>query len=161
MAHHGPGVGKKVDWPANAMSSRYNEGVAARIKISQGSIGYVEYGIAKRSGLPMASLENRMGQYVRPSDASGTVSLANTSGQMPSNLRLFIPDPDGKDTYPIVTYTWLLVYRSYTDPIKAEKIKRFIDWGLSEGQAFAPLYGYAPLPQPIAALAKAALADVR
>ena len=72
------------------MSSRYNEGVAAKIKYAKGSIGYVEYGIAKRSGLSMASLENKNGVYVRPSDTSGTVTLANTSDQMPANLRLFI-----------------------------------------------------------------------
>ncbi|BBO82171.1 phosphate-binding protein [Desulfosarcina ovata subsp. sediminis] len=157
----GPGVGKKIDWPANSMSSRYNEGVAARIKYSQGSIGYVEYGIAKRSGLSMASLENRAGDYVTPSDTSGTVTLANTSVRMPPNLRLFIPDPDGRNSYPIVTYTWLLVYRTYADPDKADKVKRFLRWGLSEGQKFAPEYGYAPLPQPVAALALDALADVR
>lgn len=156
----GPGVGKKVDWPANSMSSRYNEGVAARIKYSQGSIGYVEYGIAKRAGLRMASLENRMGTYVRPDDTSGTVTLANTSAQMPPSLRLFITDPDGSDSYPIVTYSWMLVYRDYVDPVKAERVKRFLNWGLSQGQQFAAEYGYAPLPPPIAALALDALADV-
>jgi phosphate transport system substrate-binding protein len=30
---------------------------------------------------------------------------------LPENLRLFLPDPEGKDAYPIVTYTWLLAYR--------------------------------------------------
>ena len=156
----GPGVGKKIDWPANSMASRYNEGVAAKIKYSKGSIGYVEYGIAKRSGLSMASLENKMGAFVKPSDASGTTTLANTSARMPANLRLFIPDPDGEDSYPIVTYTWLLVYQTYRDPAKAERVKRFVRWGLSEGQKFAPEYGYAPLPQPVATLAIDALSDV-
>ena len=156
----GPGVGKKVDWPANSMSSRYNEGVAARIKYAQGSIGYVEYGIAKRSGLTMATLENKFGYYVQPGDGSGTVTLANTSTQMPPDLRLFIPDPDGKDSYPIVTYTWILVYRAYGNPAQAEKIKRFLHWGLSEGQKFATEYGYSPLPKPVTVLALDALAEV-
>jgi phosphate transport system substrate-binding protein len=156
----GPGVGKKVDWPANSMSSRYNEGVAAKIKYAKGSIGYVEYGIAKRSGIAMASLENKTGVFITPSDDAGTITLANTSTQMPSNLRMFIPDPDGNDSYPIVTYTWILVYQFYADPDKAEKVKRFLNWGLVEGQKFAPEYGYAPLPQPVAALAIDALAGV-
>ena len=156
----GPGVGKKVDWPANSMASRYNEGVAAKIKYAKGSIGYVEYGIAKRSGLAMASLENKTGDYVTPSDSAGTITLDNTYTQMPPNLRMFIPDPDGEDSYPIVTYTWILVYQSYADPDKAEKVKRFLNWGLVEGQKFAPEYGYAPLPQPVAGLALDALVDV-
>jgi phosphate transport system substrate-binding protein len=156
----GPGVGKKVDWPGNSMASRYNEGVAAKIKHSWGSIGYVEYGIAKRAGLSMAVLENKLGQYVKPTDAIGTSTLANTSTQMPQNLRLFIPDPDGKDSYPIVTYTWLLLYKSYADKAKAEKVKQFVNWGLTQGQAYAAEYGYAPLPPPVAAAALSALATI-
>jgi len=156
----GPGVGKKVDWPGNSMASRYNEGVAAKIKHSWGSIGYVEYGIAKRAGLSMAVLENKLGQYVKPTDASGTSTLANTSTQMPQNLRLFIPDPDGKDSYPIVTYTWLLLYKSYADKAKAEKVKQFVNWGLTQGQTYAAEYGYAALPPPVAAAALSALATI-
>ncbi|WP_419661754.1 PstS2: phosphate-binding protein PstS [Desulfosarcina variabilis str. Montpellier] len=157
----GPGVGKKVDWPANSMASRYNEGVAAKIKYAKGSIGYVEYGIAKRSGLAMAGLENKAGGVVTPSDNAGTITLANTSTQMPPNLRMFIPDPDGNDSYPIITYSWILIYQSYADPDKADRVKRFLNWGLVEGQKFAPEYGYAPLPQPVAALALDALTDVQ
>ncbi len=156
----GSGVGKKVDWPGNAMGGRYNEGVAVKIRYSVGSIGYVEYGIAKRAGLAMATLENRMGQYVQPDDMSGTVTLANTSSQMPPNLRMFIPDPDGTTSYPIVTYTWLLLYRNYSDPGKSEKVKQFTSWALSEGQKFASEYGYAPLPQSVAASALEALSTV-
>ena len=44
----GLGVGTQVDWPGSAMTARGNEGVAGLIKISQNSIGYVEYGFAQR-----------------------------------------------------------------------------------------------------------------
>jgi phosphate transport system substrate-binding protein len=157
----GPGVGKKVDWPGNSMASRYNEGVAAKIKYSWGSIGYVEYGIAKRAGLAMAALENKEGQYVRPTNEIGTTTLANTSPQMPANLRMFLPDPGGRDSYPIVTYTWLLLYKSHSDKAKAMKVKQFVNWGLTEGQKFAAEYGYTPLPEPIAAAALKALAAMQ
>ncbi len=157
----GLSVGKKVDWPGNSMASRYNEGVAAKIKYSWGSIGYVEYGIAERAGLAMAALENKAGLYVEPTDESGTNTLANTSTQMPPNLRMFLPDPEGTDSYPIVTYTWLLLFQSYADKTKAARVKQFVQWGLTEGQNFAPEYGYAPLPEPVAAAALKALAEVR
>ena len=65
----GLGVGKLVEWPASAMLASGNEGVAARIKISEGSIGYVEYGFAKRLGLPMAVLQNKAGKFVSPDDS--------------------------------------------------------------------------------------------
>jgi phosphate transport system substrate-binding protein len=157
---NGPGVGKKIDWPGNSMASRFNEGVAAKVKYSWGSIGYVEYGIAKRAGLSMAVVENKMGEYVKPTDTSGTATLANTSTQMPQNLRLFIPDPDGRDSYPIITYTWLLLYKSYADKGKAERVKQFVNWGLTQGQKYAAEYGYAPLPQPVVAAALNALTTI-
>ena len=53
----GLGVGKLIAWPNKTMLATGNEGVAARIKISEGAIGYVEYGFAKRLGLPMAALQ--------------------------------------------------------------------------------------------------------
>jgi phosphate transport system substrate-binding protein len=160
-SEQGPGVGKKVDWPGNSMASRYNEGVAMRIKYSWGSIGYVEYGIAKRAGLAMATLENKAGQYVRPNDESGTITLANTSTEMPANLRMFLPDPGGTNSYPIVTYTWLLLYKTYSNEAKAAQVKQFVNWGLTEGQTYAAEYGYAPLPEPVAASALKALAAVQ
>jgi phosphate transport system substrate-binding protein len=50
----GPGVGRLLQWPSTAMAARGNAGVAGRIKLSKGAIGYVEHGIARRAGLPMA-----------------------------------------------------------------------------------------------------------
>ena len=91
-----------IAWPGNAMVAPGNEGVAGRIKISKGAIGYVEYGMAQRAGLPMAWLENKAGQFIQPHGGSGLATLLNVD--MPENLRVFFPDPDGKDSYPIVTY---------------------------------------------------------
>ncbi len=58
----GPGTGKQIDWPGGAMTGSGNEGVAQKVKISHGAIGYMEYGFARRLGLPMATLENRAGE---------------------------------------------------------------------------------------------------
>ena len=70
------GAGTLVDWPGRAMTARGNEGVAATILNSEYSIGYVEYGFAKRLGLSMALLQNRDGQFVAPALASGQAALA-------------------------------------------------------------------------------------
>jgi phosphate transport system substrate-binding protein len=93
----GPGTDKKVDWPGNSMAARYNEGAAAKIRHSWDSIGYVEYGIAKRAGLNMAIPENHAGSFVQPDDESDIITLARNSSIMPTNLRLFPPDPEGVD----------------------------------------------------------------
>ena len=46
-------MGTRVDWRGMAMLAPGNEGVAGRIKLAEGAIGYVEYHFAKRLGLPI------------------------------------------------------------------------------------------------------------
>ena len=92
----GPGIGEKVVWPQHVMLANGNEGVAGEVQRDIGTIGYVEYGIAKKIGLGMAVLENKAGKYIEPTGSSGLDTLIQT--KMPANLRLFIPDPDGADS---------------------------------------------------------------
>ena len=136
----GPGVGRAIAWPSHPMMAPGNEGVAGRIKNSKGAIGYVEYGFAQRAGLPMAWLENKAGQFIQPRGDSGTATLLNV--EMPENLRIFFPDPDGKDSYPIVTSSWLLLYKHYDDQHRAAALKQYTKWCLTEGQAFNEALGY-------------------
>jgi phosphate transport system substrate-binding protein len=157
----GPGTGKTVDWPGVSMTARGNEGVAGRIKRSWGSLGYVEYGFAKRLGLPMVHLQNQAGAFVEPTMNSGQAALAANVGQIPSNLRVFLPDPEGKDSYPIVTFTWLLLHDQYPDQRKATALKGFVNWALTDGQRYSGDEGYIPLPADVAALARAAVDRVR
>jgi phosphate transport system substrate-binding protein len=156
----GPGVGYMIDWGSRAMRARGNEGVAALIKIGEGTIGYVEYGFAKKLGLSMASLQNKAGQYVAPGDRSGQAALLGNVKQMPENLRLYVPDPDGVDSYPIVSLSWLLLYDRYADHQKSAALKRFVAWGLSSGQSYSADLGYIALPAEIASLSRAALARI-
>ncbi len=153
----GPGVGNLVDWRGAAMLARGNEGVAGRIRGSEDSIGYVEYHFAKRLGLPMAQLQNKAGRYVEPGERAGQIALAQSVSRMPPNLRLFLPDPDGEDAYPIVSYTWLLLYDRYPDRDKVAALRKFVTWGLTEGQAHSRDLGYIPLPPEIATLSLAAV----
>jgi phosphate transport system substrate-binding protein len=153
----GPGVGNLVDWRGTAMLARGNEGVAGRIKVSESSIGYVEYHFAKRLGLSMAHVQNKAGRYVAPGEQGGQAALAANVKQMPSNLRLFLPDPEGEESYPIVTFSWLLLYESYPNPAKVSALKKFLTWGLTTGQGYSRELGYIPLPAEVASLSLAAL----
>ena len=73
------------------------------------------------------------------------------------NLRLFLPDPDGPESYPIVTFSWLLLHERYADRDKAAALKKFVSWGLTQGQALSRDLGYIPLPPEVAALSLAAV----
>jgi phosphate transport system substrate-binding protein len=93
----------------------------------------------------MATLENKAGQFVAPNDQSASKTLEAV--QLPENLRAFISDPEGNEAYPIVTYTWLLARKQYSDPAKAKAVEAMVEYGLTEGQKVAPELGYVPLPQ--------------
>jgi phosphate transport system substrate-binding protein len=159
-AEEGPGIGKQIDWPGGAMTARGNEGVAHKVKISQGSIGYMEYGFARRLGLPIAVLENKAGNFVKADADSGRAALAAAT-EWPDNLRLFLPDPEGPASYPIVSLSWILLYNKYPEPEKAAALKAALTWALTDGQPIAEEMGYIPLPESIAAKATEAVASIQ
>ena len=138
------GEGKTVEWPTG-VGAKGNEGVTAQILQTEGSIGYIEYGYAKQQEIPTATLENQSGNYVAPSTESSASALEATT--LPENLRAFVSDPEGEESYPIVTYTWLLAYQNYDDPNKLQALKDVVNWSLTDGQAYAEELGYIPLPE--------------
>jgi phosphate transport system substrate-binding protein len=152
------GSGKQVTWPVG-VSGKGNDGVTALIKQTPGAVGYVEYGYAANNKLTMASLQNKSGAFVAPTLQSGAATLSSVT--LPANLRAFITDPEGAGDYPIDTFTWLLVKKTYQDPAKAAAVKDFARYGLTEGQQAAPGLGYMPLPQVVADKVLAALSTVK
>jgi phosphate transport system substrate-binding protein len=152
------GTDKSVTWPVGA-GGKGNEGVTALIKQTPGTIGYVEYGYAVNNGLSMASLQNKAGNFVKPTDASGAATLAHV--EFPENLRIWPEDPTGNEDYPIATFTWLLLYKKYSDADKLKALKEFVTYGLVEGQKFSAELGYIPLPAAVVEKSKAALSTVQ
>jgi phosphate transport system substrate-binding protein len=141
------GEGTSVAWPTG-VAGKGNDGVTALIKQNKGAIGYVEYGYAKNNKLSFAALQNKAGEFATATTASGAATLATT--QFPANLlRAWPSDPDGKDSYPIATFTWLLLYKKYDNTQLAEAVKKFVNWGLTDGQKFAEDLGYIPLPKEV------------
>ncbi len=137
------GSDKTVDW-LTGIGGRGNEGVTALINQTQGSIGYVEYGYAIQNNLPVAALENQSGNFIAPTPESAAKTLEAV--KLPANLIAFITDPTGEQSYPIVTYTWLLTYDRYQNPDKAKALESFVNWALTEGQTYSAELGYIPLP---------------
>ena len=142
----GPGVGTTVKWPASDkfVASPKNDGVAATLRQTPGSIGYVEYAFAKFAKLEMAQLQNKAGQFVAPGGKGGEEALASV--KLPPDLRAWLPDPEGAQAYPIATYTWLLLYKKNSDPKKAAALRELVDYCLTEGQKMSAQMGYIPLP---------------
>ena len=140
-------AGKSVAWPVG-IGGKGNEGVTALIQQIPGAIGYVEYVYAKQNKLPMAALENKFGNYITPTPESVAETLEAV--KLPAdNLIAFITDPKDAQSYPIVTYTWLLTYHQYPNRVKAQALKNFIDWAVIDGQKSSLELGYIPLSQKV------------
>lgn len=137
------GKGTSVSWPTG-IGAKGNQGVSAQVQQTPGSIGYVEYAYATENNLPIASVENREGKFVLPTVAATKAALEGT--KYPEDFRVFIEDPDGASSYPIVGLTWLLVYRDTADKTKAAELKKFVNWALTEGQQYVEPLKYTPLP---------------
>jgi phosphate transport system substrate-binding protein len=152
------GEGTTVTWPTG-VAGKGNDGVTALVKQTPGAIGYVEYGYAKNNKLTFAQLQNKSGAFVAATAESGAATLNST--QFPSEiLRAWPSDPDAKDAYPISTFTWLLLYKKYDNKEILGALKKFVTYGLSDGQKFADELGYIPLPKEVAAKSEAALKSV-
>lgn len=148
------------EWPPNSVTATGNKGVAERIQKSPYSLGYIEYSFALEVGLKTAWLENKAGQFVRASIATGAAALESSLRQMPADGRQIIPDPVGEHAYPIVSYSWILVRKEQADREKAYLLRHLIYWGLNEGQFMARDNGYIPLPPPVAARAAEILSSM-
>jgi phosphate transport system substrate-binding protein len=108
----------------------------------------VELVYATQNKLSVAQLQNSSGNFVAPTAASATAAAEAAVAKLPANsdYRISIVNSGGADTYPITSFTWLLVYEKMSDPAKAKKLADFIRFGLTEGQKDAPALDYAPLP---------------
>ena len=155
------GRGKQVFWPTgDAWAGEGNDGVAHRILLEPGGIGYLELKYAQNAGLEYATLLNRDGHRVLPSVESVQEAERNTPPTPGTYLKPSIVNAPGESSYPIAGFTYLLVYRdlSHTDARKAKTLIAFLEWILGDGQSEAPKLHYASLPD---SLRRQVLEDVK
>ena len=145
------GKGTSVNWSVG-LGGKGNEGVAGIVKQSEGAIGYVEIAYAIQNKLPYALIRNKAGQYPEPSFDAVSAAAAGAAKNMPGDLRVMITDADGKGSYPICGFTWLLVYREMKDREKHGALVKFLHWAMTEGQTYAKDLYYAPLPKEVVKL---------
>ena len=139
------GKGASVKWPIG-LGGKGNEGVAGQVKTTPYTIGYVELAYAFENKLPYAFLKNKAGVFIEPSIKSTSAAAAAALKQMPADYRISLVNQPGKDAYPVVGFTWLLVYEKQKDPVKGKKLGEFLNWSMTKGQKMASPMLYAPLP---------------
>ncbi len=153
------GKGTSVNWPLG-LGGKGNEGVTGLVKQTPFSIGYVELIYALSNELPYADVKNVSGSFVKASLDSVTAAAAGFAQSMPDDFRVSITNAPGPDAYPISGMTWLLVYEKQKNTEKGQKMVKFLDWMMREGQKNAAALGYAPLPDAVIAKEHQALGKV-
>src|SRR2546427_552492 len=149
------GKGKLVAWPVGSGSPQ-NQGVANAVKGQVGAIGYVELAYVVQNSMSYAKVQNAAGIYVLPDLNSTAAAAASAAGSLPAGngdwSQVSITNATGATSYPISTFTYLLVYQEvnvYPNGMthaKAQALVAFLRWAISTGQTTAASLTYAPLP---------------
>jgi len=157
-----PGKGKELAWPVG-LGGKGNDGVTGLVKQTPGSIGYVELAYAVQNKLPFATIKNKDGQWVAPSLESVSDAAAGTVKTLPKNTdyRISIVNAPGKGSYPICSFTWLLVYKTQTDPVKGKKLVDFLNWYMKKGGSAAKDLLYAPLPSEMVKMLEKQVSEIK
>ncbi len=154
----GPGVGKSVNWPTG-IGSKGNPGVAFTIEQTPGALGYLEYSYTTKSQITTAVLENQAGHFIPPSIEGARAALQEA--ELPENLVAWVSDPKGSDSYPIVSFSWILCRKTYDEPAIGETLKKVLIYGVSEGQKYSQDLGYVPLPDSVAKRVRLAIESIK
>ena len=144
---NGPNKGTSVKWPVG-LGGKGNEGVAGMIRQIQGSLGYVELIYAVQNNINYGTVKNSSGDFVKASLQSVTAAAASMKS-MPADFRVSITNAPGKDSYPISSFTWLLIPQKSKDAAKGKMIADFLTWMLDSGEKMTADLTYAPLPDSV------------
>jgi phosphate transport system substrate-binding protein len=153
------GKGTSVKWPIG-LGGKGNEGVAGSIRQLEGSIGYVELIYAVQNKISYGSVRNSAGEFVKASLDSVTAAAA-AAPKMPADFRVSITNAPGKGSYPISSFTWLLIPAQSKDPAKGKILADFLNWMVTDGQKMTAALSFAPLPDSVAEKVKEAIKQVK
>jgi phosphate transport system substrate-binding protein len=130
-----------------ALPAEKNDGVAKRVSETQGAIGYVDFAHAREQKLSVADLRNQVGRFVAPSLEA--IAASGAACELGDDLRASLTDAPGEASYPIASFTYIIVYEQASDPLAGLRLARFLWWATHDGQKFGPSLGYATLPSEV------------
>jgi len=141
------GRGAAVKWPAaSSVGGKGNEGVAANVSRIKGSLGYVEYAYAKKNNIPVMALQNRNGKFVMPGDDTFAAAAAGADWFSVPGMGISLVNQPGDTSYPVVTASFILMYKQPADKAAAAEVLKFFDWAFKNGKQMALDLEYVPLP---------------
>ena len=143
----GPGSGSSPNWPTG-VGGKGNEGVAGLVRQMEGSIGYVELLYALQNKITFGQVKNASGNWVRASIDGVTAAAATAT--IPADYRVSITNAPGANSYPISSFTYLLIPAKTQDAAKRKVLVDLLSWIVKSGEPEASALSYAPLPPALA-----------
>ena len=134
-----------LDWPTG-IGAKGNDGVAATVARTRGSIGYVEYAHVRPHRLTYGKLVNRDGKAVAPTIAAFTAAAAGANWEGTPGFGVILTDQAGAEAWPVTSATFVLMHKQPTDPDAAREALKFFAWAYAKGGKMAEDLGYVPMP---------------
>lgn len=141
------GAGTSPNWPTG-VGGKGNEGVAGYTRQLPGAIGYVELIYALQNHISFGAIKNAAGNWVKGSIEGVTAAAA--SAKIPADFRVSITNAPGANSYPISSFTYLLIPTHPTNMANEKVIKDMLNWIITSGESEVSALSYAPLPKNVA-----------
>jgi phosphate transport system substrate-binding protein len=147
------GANDAVEWPVGVGGAK-NDGVAALVRQTSGSIGYVEYAYVMKTGIAYALVASKDATWPMPTAANFKAATAGADwAHAPGNYLLVLNQP-GANAWPITGATFILVYKDQPNPAKAAEVLKFFDYGYKSGDFNANDLFYVPLPASVKSMVR-------
>ncbi|HYL69187.1 MAG TPA: phosphate ABC transporter substrate-binding protein PstS [Candidatus Limnocylindria bacterium] len=154
------GKGTSVNWPVG-LGGKGNEGVSGLVKQTPNSIGYIELIYAVQNNISFGKVQNAAGRFVKADLAGVTAAAEKASKEIPEDFRVSITNAPGPASYPVSSFTWLLIPAQISDAAKRDAITGFLKWMLNEGQNYNEGLSYSRLPKPVIAKELKAISQIK
>lgn len=141
------GASTTVNWPVG-VGGKGNAGVAAAVKSTAGGLGYLELAYVVANNIDYGVVQNAAGNYVAPSLDGAKADAANVT-TIPADLRFFIVNAQGADSYPISGFSWVIVYQNQSNADRGRAVANMVWWMVHDGQQYSTALTYVPLPATI------------
>ena len=147
------GGNDSVQWPTG-LGGKGNDGVAAFVKQTPGSIGYVEYAYAKQNGMTYTLLQNKAGKFVAPTAEAFAAAAAGANWAKAPGFYLLLLDQAAPEAWPITGATFILIHEKQDNPAKGREVLKFFDWAYKNGDAAADALDYVSFPASVKQLVR-------
>ena len=155
------GGNDSVEWPTG-QGGKGNDGVAAFVRQTPGSIGYVEYVYIQQNKMSAVDMQTHSGQFIAPTEAAFAAAASHGDWSHAPGYYLLLLDQPGADAWPITGATFILMYKAQANAATGAGVLKFFDWAYKNGDGQASSLSYVPLPEAVKAqVRKSWAADIK